>query len=106
LGENIADLAGLEIAFKAYHLSLNGKPAPVIDGFTGDQRFFIAYAQSWRELWRDSRTRRIVLADPHSPSAFRVNGVVRNSDAWYAAFPEIKPGDKYYLPPDQRVRLW
>ena len=106
LGENIADLAGLEIALKAYHLSLNGKPAPVMDGQTGDQRFFIAYAQSWREVWRDSRTRRIVLADPHSPPMFRVNGVVRNSDAWYAAFPQIKPGDKYYLPPEQRVRLW
>ncbi|HWY62557.1 MAG TPA: M13 family metallopeptidase [Rhizomicrobium sp.] len=106
LGENIADLAGLEIALKAYHLSLNGKLAPVLDGFTGDQRFFIAYAQSWREVWRDSRTRRIVLADPHSPPMFRVNGVVRNSDGWYAAFPEIKAGDKYYLAPDQRVRLW
>jgi putative endopeptidase len=106
LGENIADLAGVEIALKAYHLSLNGKPAPVMDGFTGDQRFFIAYAQSWREVWRDSRTRRIVLADPHSPPMFRVNGVVRNSDEWYAAFPEIKPGDKYYLAPEARVRLW
>ena len=106
LGENIADLAGLEIARKAYHLSLNGKPAPVMGGFTGDQRFYIAYAQSWREVWRDSRTRRIVLADPHSPSAFRVNGVVRNSDGWYAAFPQIEAGDKYYLPPENRVRLW
>ena len=106
LGENIADLAGLEIALKAYHFSLGGKPAPVMDGFSGDQRFFIAYAQSWREVWRDGRTRRIVLADPHSPPMFRVNGVVRNSDAWYAAFPQIKPGDKYYLAPDQRVRLW
>jgi putative endopeptidase len=106
LGENIADLAGVEIALKAYHLSLGGKSAPVMDGFGGDQRFFIAYAQSWREVWRDSRTRRIVLADPHSPPMFRVNGVVRNSDAWYAAFPEIKPGDKYYLAPGQRVRLW
>jgi putative endopeptidase len=106
LGENIADLAGLQIALKAYHLSLNGKSAPVMDGFSGDQRFYIAYAQSWREVWRDSRTRRIVLADPHSPSAFRVNGVVRNSDGWYTAFAQIKPGEKYYLPPDQRVRLW
>ena len=106
LGENIADLAGVEIALKAYHLSLNGKPAPVMDGLTGDQRFFIAYAQSWREVWRDSRMRRIVLADPHSPPAFRVNGVVRNSDEWYAAFPGIAPGDKYYLPPEARVRLW
>jgi putative endopeptidase len=106
LGENIADLAGLEIAFKAYHLSLGGKPTPLLDGFTGDQRFYIAYAQSWREVWRDSRTRRIVLSDPHSPPLYRVNGVVRNSDGWYAAFPQIKPGDKYYLPPAERVKLW
>ena len=106
LGENMADLAGLEIARKAYHISLNGKPAPVIDGFTGDQRFYIAYAQSWRELWRDGRTRQTVLSNPHSPPGYRVNGVVRNSDGWYAAFPQIKPGDIYYLPPGERVKLW
>ena len=106
LGENIADLAGLEIALKAYHIALNGKPAPVMDGFTGDQRFYIAYAQSWREIWRDGRTRQIVLSNPHSPSNYRVNGVVRNSDGWYAAFPQIKPGDAYYLVPEQRVKLW
>ena len=69
LGENIADLAGLVIAHKAYHISLGGKPAPVLDGFSGDQRFYIAYGQSWREVWSDGLTRRIVLSNPHSPSA-------------------------------------
>jgi putative endopeptidase len=106
LGENIADLAGLVIAHKAYHLALAGKDAPVLNGLTGDQRFYIAYGQSWREIWSEGLTRRVVLSNPHSPSAFRVNGVVRNDDGWYAAFPQVKPGDKYYLPPTQRVRLW
>jgi putative endopeptidase len=106
LGENIADLAGLVIAHKAYHIALAGKPAPVLNGFSGDQRFYIAYAQSWREIWSDGLTRRIILSNPHSPSKFRVDGVVRNDDGWYAAFPHIKAGDTYYLAPDQRVRLW
>ncbi len=86
LGENIADIAGLAIAFKAYHIALGGKPAPVLDGLTGDQRFYIAYAQSWRERHRDAAIRSQVLSNPHSPSEFRVNGVVRNMDGWYAAF--------------------
>jgi putative endopeptidase len=106
LGENIADLAGLVIAHKAYHLALGGKPAPVLNALTGDQRFYIAYGQSWREVWTDSSTRRSVLADPHSPPKYRVDGVVRNDDGWYQAFPQAKAGDQYYLPPDQRVRLW
>jgi putative endopeptidase len=106
LGENIADLAGLVIAHKAYLISLGGKPAPVLNGFTGDQRFYTAYGQSWREIWTDGTTRRIVLSNPHSPSAYRVNGVVRNDDGWYQAFPQVKPGDAYYLPPAQRVSLW
>ncbi|HEY1708130.1 MAG TPA: M13 family metallopeptidase [Rhizomicrobium sp.] len=106
LGENIADLAGLVIAYKAYHISLRGKPAPVLNGLTGDQRFYLAYGQSWREIWRDGRTRESALADPHSPPLYRVNGVVRNDDGWYAAFPEVKSGDTFYLPPDQRVHLW
>jgi predicted metalloendopeptidase len=106
LGENIADLAGLVIAYKAYHIALGGKPAPVLDGFTGDQRFYIAYGQSWREVWTDGLTHRVVLSDPHSPSAFRVNGVVRNTAGWYEAFPQIKPGDAFYLPPAERVSLW
>jgi putative endopeptidase len=106
LGENIADLAGLVIAHKAYQIALGGKTPPVLDGFTADQRFYIAYGQSWREIWNDGLTRRIVLSNPHSPSKYRVDGVVRNDDGWYAAFPQIKPGDEYYLAPDQRVRLW
>ncbi len=105
LGENVADIAGLVIALKAYHISLHGKPAPVLNGYTGDQRFYIAYAQSWRERHRDGAIRSQVLSNPHSPSEFRVNGVVRNTDGWYAAF-NIKPGDKYYLPPDKRVPVW
>ena len=106
LGENIADLAGLVIAHKAYQIALGGKSAPILDGYTGDQRFYIAYGQSWREIWNDGLTRRILLSNPHSPSKYRVDGVVRNDDGWYAAFPQIKAGDTYYLPPDQRVRLW
>ncbi len=105
LGENIADIAGLVIALKAYHISLGGKPAPVLDGLTGDQRFYIAFAQSWRERHRDSAIRSQVLSNPHSPSEFRVNGVVRNTDGWYAAF-DVKPGDKLYLPPNKRVPVW
>jgi putative endopeptidase len=105
LGENIADLAGLVIAYKAYHLSLGGKPAPVLNGYTGDQRFYIAYSQSWREKDRDGRLRERLLSNPHSPAPWRVNGVVRNDDGWYAAF-KIKPTDKFYLAPDKRVRLW
>ena len=106
LGENIADLAGLVIAHKAYRLALGGKEAPVLNGFTGDQRFYIAYGQSWREVWSEGLTRRIVLSNPHSPSAYRVNGVVRNDEGWYAAFPEVKSGDAYYLAPAERVSLW
>jgi len=105
LGENIADIAGLVIALKAYHISLRGKPAPVLNGLTGDQRFYIAYAQSWRERHRDGAVRAQVLSNPHSTSEFRVNGVVRNTDAWYAAF-NVKPGDKFYLPPEKRVPVW
>jgi predicted metalloendopeptidase len=106
LGENIADLAGLVIAYKAYHIALGGKPAPVLNGYTGDQRFYLAFAQSWREKHTPDSLRVQLLSNPHSPSEYRVNGVVRNDDGWYAAFPEIKAGDKYYLPPAQRVHLW
>ncbi|HEY4124738.1 MAG TPA: M13 family metallopeptidase [Rhizomicrobium sp.] len=106
LGENIADLAGLVIAYKAYHIALGGKPAPVLDGYTGDQRFYLAYSQSWREKDRPDSLRVQLLSNPHSPAEYRVNGVVRNDDAWYAAYPEVKPGDKYYLPPVERVHLW
>jgi putative endopeptidase len=106
LGENIADLAGLVIANKAYHISLGGKPAPVLDGYTGDQRFFLAFAQSWRAKVKDETTRQRLLSNPHSPPEYRVNGVVRNVDSWYAAFPSISSKDKYYIPPERRVRLW
>jgi putative endopeptidase len=105
LGENIGDLAGLSTAYRAYHLSLGGKEAPVIDGFTGDQRFFLAYAQVWRGKVRDEQARQLLVTDPHSPGRYRVNGIVRNMDAWYRAF-SVQPGDKLYLPPEQRVRIW
>lgn len=105
LGENIGDLAGLSIAYRAYHLSLGGKEAPVIDGLTGDQRFFLSWAQVWRVAIREDALRQRLMTDPHSPAEFRVNGAVRNVDAWYKAF-GVKPGDKLYLPPEKRVRIW
>ena len=105
MGENIGDLSGISIALKAYHASLGGKKAPVLDGLTGDQRFFLAFAQIWRAKYRDNQMRQQVLSNPHSPPHFRVDGSTRNIDAWYEAF-DVKPGDKMYLPPDQRVRLW
>jgi predicted metalloendopeptidase len=105
LGENIGDLGGLSVAYDAYHRSLAGQPAPVRDGLTGDQRFFLAFAQIWHSLDRDEQLRSRVLSNPHSPPKFRVNGVVRNVDAWYASF-DVQPGDKLYLPPDERVRIW
>jgi predicted metalloendopeptidase len=105
MGENIGDLGGLEMAYTAYKLSLNGQEAPVIDGFTGDQRFFLAYAQSWQDKTREGALRQLLLTNPHAPAEYRVNGIVRNVDAWYAAF-DVKPGDKLYLPPEQRVHIW
>jgi putative endopeptidase len=105
LGENIGDLAGLEIAYAAYKLSLGGKEAPVIGGLTGDQRFFTAYASTYRDKVREEIARAMLEGDSHSPSRYRVNGVVRNMDAWYAAF-DVKPGDRLYLSPAQRVRIW
>jgi len=105
LGENIGDLGGLSIALEAYRLSLRGKPAPVLDGFTGDQRFFLSWAQTYRENIRDEALRAKLMSDPHSPSQLRVNGVVRNMDAWYAAF-GVKPGDRLYLKREDRVRIW
>jgi putative endopeptidase len=105
LGENIGDLGGLGVAYQAYRRSLGGKEAPVIDGLTGDQRFFLAYAQVFRTKYRDEALRTMVLSDAHSPAQFRVNGVVRNVDAWYAAF-NVQPGEKLYLAPDQRVKIW
>lgn len=105
MGENIGDLGGLSMAYTAYHLSLDGKPAPVIDGLTGDQRFFMAWAQVWKAKYRDETLVGQIKSDPHSPAMYRANGPLRNFDAWYAAF-NVKPGDKMYLPPEQRVRIW
>jgi putative endopeptidase len=105
MGENIADLGGLSVALEAYHRSLNGKPAAVVDGFTGDQRVLLGWAQAWRGKVREDYIRKQVASDPHSPRAFRVIGPTRNIDDWYAAF-GVKPGDAYYLAPDQRVRIW
>ena len=105
LGENIADLAGLTISYKAYHISLGDKTAPVLDGFSGDQRFFLAFGQIWRIKYREGALRAQVLSNEHSPGQFRADGATRNLDPWYAAF-DVQPGQKYYLAPDQRVHLW
>ena len=104
LGENIADLGGLTVAYQAYKLSLGGKPAPVIDGMTGDQRFFFGWAQVWRRLYRDAELANRLVTDPHSPSEFRAS-MVRNIDGWYDAF-KPAPADKLFLAPDKRVRIW
>lgn len=105
LGENIADLGGITMALDAYRASLGGQPAPVLDGYTGEQRFFMGWAQVWRFKARDERMRQRVATAPHSPPQFRVNGVVRNVDAWYDAF-GVKEGDALYLKPEDRVRIW
>jgi putative endopeptidase len=104
LGEDIADVSGLTIAWIAYHKSLGGKPAPVIDGLTGDQRFFLAFGQAWRSKIRDAALRQRLSTDVHAPAQFRAL-TVRNLDAWYPAF-DVKPGQKLYLKPDQRVKIW
>ncbi|HEU0276492.1 MAG TPA: M13 family metallopeptidase [Rhodanobacteraceae bacterium] len=104
LGEDIADVSGLTAAYRAYHLSLHGKPAPVIDGLTGDQRFFIAFAQAWRSKMRDAALRQRLATDVHAPAPFRAE-TVRNLDPWYRAF-DVTPGEKLYLAPDQRVKIW
>ena len=105
MGENIADLGGLNIALEAYHRSLHGRAAPLIDGFTGDQRVFLGWAQAWRGKVRIDYLRKQLVSDPHSPRTFRVIGPMRNIDAWYDAF-GVKPGGEYYVAPDQRVRIW
>ena len=105
LGENIGDLGGLSMAYHAYKLSLNGQEAPVIDGMTGDQRFFLAWAQVWKRKTREATAINLLKADPHSPGKFRVNGVVRNMDAWYEAF-GVTEGDALYLPPEERISIW
>jgi putative endopeptidase len=105
MGENIGDMSGLQVAYGAYHASLKGKKAPVIDGLTGDQRFFLSFAQAWRGKQRPDSIKTQVASDPHSPRRYRVIGPLRNLDAWYDAF-NIKPGSKFYIPPAQRVHLW
>lgn len=105
LGENIGDLGGMTVALKAYHLSLEGKEAPVMDGFTGEQRFFISWAQVWRTKFREEALRRQLSTGPHSPAHYRVIGVLPNIPEFYTAF-DIKEGDKMYLPPEQRVKIW
>ncbi len=114
LGENIGDLGGLSMAYKAYKLSLdtNGdgtisadEEAPVLDGLTGDQRFFLSWAQVWRSKYRDEAIRRQLMTDPHSPPVYRVNGIVRNLSEWYDAF-DVTEEDAMYLPPEQRIRIW
>lgn len=104
LGENIADVSGLTIAWLAYHKSLDGKPAPVIDGLSGDQRFFLAFGQAWRSKIRDAALRQRLATDVHAPADFRAQ-TVRNLDAWYPAF-EVRPGQKLYLDPKARVKIW
>ncbi len=104
LGENIADLAGLTVAYDAYKLALGGREAPVIDGTTGDQRFFLGWAQVWRRLYREKELSNRLVTDVHSPSEYRA-AVVRNLDVWYAAY-GVKPGAALYLPPEERVKIW
>jgi putative endopeptidase len=104
-GENIGDLGGLIMAYTAYKQSLNGAEAPVLGGLTGDQRFFLSWAQIWRAMGREDDSRNRLATDPHSPPEFRVNGVVPNIDEWYTAF-NVQPGDKMYIAPESRVRIW
>ena len=105
LGENIADNSGVTIAYQAYRIALQGREPPVIDGFTGPQRFFLGWAQIWRRKYTADNLRQRISVDPHSPNEFRANGVARDIDAFYDAF-GVKPGDGMYLPPAQRVKIW
>ena len=105
MGENIGDMGGLSLALDAYHTSLHGRPSPIIDGLTGDQRVFLGWAQVWREKIRDETLRQRLHTDPHSPAVYRVNGTIRNIAGWYDAF-GVKPGDKLYVAPEDRVHIW
>ena len=105
MDENIADLGGALVALDAYHHSLAGRSAPVLDGLTGDQRFFLGYAQVFRAKKTEDTTRQQLVSDAHAPEQYRVNGVVRNIDAWYQAF-NVQAGDKLYLSNEDRVRIW
>ncbi len=105
MGENIGDSGGLLLALDAYHTSLKGQPAPVLDGLTGDQRLFLGFAQNWREKAKEAFNRQIIVSDVHAPANFRLIGTVRNVPGWYQAW-DIQPGDKLYVAPDQRVKIW
>lgn len=105
LGENIGDLSGLAVAHKAWRIALGGEPSPVLDGYTGEQRFFIGWAQVWARKYRDDELRKRLLTDPHSPAEYRCNGIVRNMPAFVEAY-GVKAGDALYLPPEQVVRIW
>jgi len=105
MGENIADLGGLTLALDAYRASLKGQPAPVLDGYTGDQRVLLGWAQAWRGKVTDDYVKKQVVSDLHSPRQFRVIGPARNIDAWYEAF-KVQPSDKMFVPPNQRVQIW
>jgi putative endopeptidase len=105
MGENIADLGGILMGLDAYRISLNGKPAPELDGFTGDQRVFMGWAQVWRTLVRDDALRQLLLTDSHSPGTVRAFAPLRNVDAWYEAF-GVKEGEAHYVKPEDRVRIW
>ncbi|MFG0290601.1 MAG: M13 family metallopeptidase [Rhodopirellula sp. JB044] len=105
LGENIGDLGGLAVSYAAYRLSLGDEEAPVIDGLTGDQRFFLGWSQIWRRLYREQELRKRLITDPHSPSEYRVNGIVRNMDEWYDAF-GVDEDDPLYVAPEDRIRIW
>jgi putative endopeptidase len=105
LGENIGDLTGVTLSHRAYELSLGGKPAPVLDGLTGDQRFFDGWVQAWRAKYRDDSLRQQVMTNPHAPDMMRGNGPLPNVDAFYRTF-DVKSGDKLWLAPERRVKIW
>jgi putative endopeptidase len=105
MGENIADFAGVQVAYDAYLHALGGKAAPSVDGLTGAQRFFLAYAQVWRVKAREDALRNQVATDPHSPGRFRVLGPLPNVQTWYDAF-GVAPGDKMYIAPANRAKIW
>jgi predicted metalloendopeptidase len=105
LGENIGDLGGLSVALTAYKLSLEGKPSSVMDGYTGEQRFFIGWGQVWRRKYREAEMRKRIKTDPHSPSQYRCNGIVSNLDGFYEAF-NVQPDSPMYIAPEKRVRIW
>ncbi|MFP5391025.1 MAG: M13-type metalloendopeptidase [Gammaproteobacteria bacterium] len=105
LGENIADIAGTAVALKAYRLSLDGRPSPVIDGFTGEQRFFMGWGQVWRTKMREPMQIMLLKSDPHSPGRFRTNGALKNQAEFHRAF-GVKPGDGMYLAPKARISIW